>query len=60
MACNRRMVHRHNSYTTKKIPYRKILNRIKIVELSKQPLSIVYRGKEINALLAKTNTTNIT
>ena len=48
------MVHKYNSYITKKIPYRKILNRIRIVELSKQPLSIAYRGKEKNALLAKT------
>ena len=48
MACNRRIVHRHNSYAIRKIPYTKILIRIKIVELSKQPLSIVYGGKEIN------------
>ena len=47
------MVYRHNSYATKKIPYRRILNGIRIVELSKQPLSIIYRGKEKNALLAK-------
>ena len=48
MACNRRMVYRHNSYTTKKIPYIRILIGIKIVELSKQPLSMAYRGKEKN------------
>ena len=48
MACNRKMVHRHNSYATRKIPYTKISIGMKIVELSKQPLSIVYRGKEKN------------
>ena len=37
-----------------------MLNRIRIVELSKQPLSMVYRGKEKNALLAKTNKTSVT
>ena len=41
------MAYRHNSYIIKKIPYIKILIRIKIVELSKEPLSIVYREKEI-------------
>ena len=30
-----------------------MLNKIKIVELFKEPLSIVYRGKEKNILLAK-------
>ena len=48
MAYNRRIVYRYNSYTTKKIPYIRMLIRIKIVKLSKQPLSIAYRGKEIN------------
>ena len=48
MAYNRKMVYRYNNYTTKKIPYTKISIRIRIVELSKQPLSIVYRGKEKN------------
>ena len=48
MACNRKMAYRHNSYATRKIFYIKILIRIKIVELSKQPLSMAYRGKEKN------------
>ena len=48
MACNQKIVYRYNSYATRKISYMKILIRIKIVELSKQLLSIVYRGKEIN------------
>ena len=48
MACNRRMVYRHNSYATRKIPYIRISIGIKIVELFKQPLSIVYRGKKKN------------
>ena len=48
MACNQKIVHRYNSYATKKIPYTRISIRIKIVELSKQLLSIVYGGKEIN------------
>ena len=60
MACNWKMVYKYNSYTTKKIPYRKILNRMRMVKLFKQPLSIVYRGKEINTSLAKTNTINVT
>ena len=55
MACNWRMVYRYNSYITRKIPYRKMLNKIRIIELSKQLLSMVYRGKEKNALLAKIN-----
>ena len=53
MACNWRIVYKYNSYATKKIPYRRILNGIRIVELSKQPLSMAYRGKEKNILLAK-------
>ena len=53
------MVYRHDSYITKKIPYRKILNRIRMVKLSKQLLSMVYRGKEKNALLAKTKKISI-
>jgi hypothetical protein len=48
MACNQKMAYRYNSYTTRKISYIKIPIKIKIVELSKQPLSIVYGGKEIN------------
>ena len=35
MACNRRMVYKYNSYITKKIPYTKILIKIRMVELSK-------------------------
>ena len=42
------MAYRYNSYITRKILYIKILIRIKVVELSKQPLSIVYGGKEKN------------
>ena len=48
MAYNWRMAYRYNSYATRKIPYTRMLIGIKIVELSKQPLSIVYGGKEIN------------
>ena len=48
MAYNRKIVYRYNSYATRKILYIKISIRIKIVELSKQPLFIVYGGKEIN------------
>ena len=48
MACNQRIAQRYNSYATRKILYIKILIRIKIVKLSKQPLSIAYRGKEKN------------
>ena len=42
------MAHRYDNYVTKKIPYTKMLIRMRIVELSKQPLSITYRGKEKN------------
>ena len=55
MACNQRMVYRHNSYATKKIPYTKILIKIRMVELSKQPLSMAYGGKEKNQILANTS-----
>ena len=58
MAYNRRIAHKYNSYITKKISYIKMLIRIKIVELSKQLLSIAYRGKEKNVLLAKTKRIN--
>ena len=59
MVYNWRMVYKYNSYITKKISYKKILNRIRMVELSKQPLSIAYRGKEKNVLLAKINIINV-
>ena len=48
MAYNQKIVYRYNSYTTKKIPYTRMLIGIKIVELPKYPLSIAYRGKKIN------------
>ena len=48
MAYNQRITYRHNSYATKKIPYIKMLIRIKIVELSKQLLFIACGGKEKN------------
>ena len=48
MACNWKIVYRYNSYITKKIPYIKMPIKIRIVKLSKQPLSIVYGGKEKN------------
>ena len=48
MACNRKMVYRYNGYATRKIPYTRISIGIRIVELSKQPLSIACGGKEKN------------
>ena len=48
MACNQKIVYKYNNYVTRKIPYIRILIGIKIVELSKQPLFIVCRGKETN------------
>ena len=48
MACNQKIIHRYNSYATKKIPYTRMSIGIKMVKLSKQLLSIVYGGKEIN------------
>ena len=47
------MAYRHNSYITRKIPYRRILNGMRMVELFNQPLSMVYKGKEKGILLAK-------
>ena len=60
MVYNLKIIYKYNSYIAKKILYRRIPNGKKIVELSKQPLSIAYRGKEKNALLAKTKKINIT
>ena len=48
MACNQKIVYRYDSYATKKIPYTKISIGIRMVELSKQPLSMAYGGKEKN------------
>ena len=48
MAYNRKMVYRHNSYATRKIPYIKMLIRIRMVELSKQLLFMACGGKEKN------------
>ena len=48
MAYNWRIVCRYNSYPTKKISYIRVLIKIKMVELSKQLLSIAYREKEKN------------
>ena len=48
MAYNQKIVYKYNSYIIRKILYTKISIKIRMVELSKQPLSIVYGGKEIN------------
>ena len=48
MACNQRMAYRHNSYATRKIPYTRMLIKIRMVELSKQLLSMACGGKEKN------------
>ena len=48
MACNRKIVYRYNSYITRKISYIRMSIGMRIVELSKQPLSIAYGGKEKN------------
>ena len=42
------MAYRYNSYITRKIPYIRILIKIKMVELSKQPLSMACGEKEMN------------
>ena len=47
MAFSRTAKSRRNSNITKKISYIKMPNRVKIVELFKEPLFIVYRGKKI-------------
>ena len=36
----------------RKIPYKRILIKIKIVELFKKPLFMVYKGKEVKQILA--------
>ena len=48
MAYNQKIIYRYNSYATKKIFYTRIPIKIRIVELSKQLLSMAYRGKEKN------------
>ena len=48
MAYNRKTVYKYNNYAARKIPYIKISIRIKMVKLSKQLLSMAYRGKETN------------
>ena len=48
MACNRRMAYRYDSYATRKISYTRMLIGIKMVELSKQLLSMACGGKEKN------------
>ena len=48
MACNQKIVYRHNSYATRKIPYIRMSIRIKIVKLFKQLLSMACGGKEKN------------
>ena len=44
---------RYSNYIIKKILYTRILNRIKIIKLSKELLSMAYRGKEKNILLTR-------
>ena len=48
MVYNRKIAPRYNSYAARKIPYIRISIGIKIVELSKQLLSIACGGKEKN------------
>ena len=48
MACNQKMAYKYNSYITRKIPYIKISIGMRIVELSKQLLSMACGGKEKN------------
>ena len=45
MAYNWKIVYKYNSYITRKIPYIRMPIKIKIVKLSKQPLSMAYGGK---------------
>ena len=53
MAFSKAVKSRHSSNITKKIPYIRMLNKIRIMELSKKPLFMVYRGKEKKILLAR-------
>ena len=60
MAFNKAVKSRYSSYITKKIPYIKMPNKIKIVKLFRELLPIVYKEKEKNILLAKTKRISIT
>ena len=53
MAFSKTIKSRYSSYIIRKIFYIKMLNKIKIVELFKELLSIVYKGKEKNILLVR-------
>ena len=53
MAFSRAIKSKYSSYIIKKILYIRMLNRIKIIKLFKKLLSVAYRGKEKNILLAK-------
>ena len=53
MAFNKAARGKYSSYIIKKISYIKMFNKIKIVELFKKLLSIVYKGKKKNILLAR-------
>ena len=53
MVSSKAVKSRYNSYITKKILYIKILNKVRMVELFKKPLSMVYREKEKYILLVK-------
>jgi len=48
MAPSRSIELRGPNTLTRKIPYKRMPRRIVVVELSKEYLSIAYRGKEIN------------
>ena len=53
MAFSKAIKSGYSSSITKKILYIRMLTGIKIVELFKKLLSIVYKGKEKNILLAR-------
>ena len=53
MAFSKTAKNKYNSNATQKILYIKMPIGIKIVELSREPLSIAYGRKEKNTLLAK-------
>ena len=52
MAFSKAIKSKYSSYITQKIPYTRILIKIKIIKLSKKPLFMAYREKKY-ILLAK-------
>ena len=53
MAFSKTIKSKYSSDATQKIPYIRMLSKMKIVELFKKLLSVAYRGEKKNILLAR-------